>query len=421
MRETVKKTMLAIFIPLAAGLAGIGGWTLSTTQRSRAAADDYVKWAQNQKMVTVKFDITAPPETPVDQTLYLSGDASEMGSWDGAGVPLHRDDDGHYRGSVDLLSGIPHKFKVTRGTWGSVERGAGGVEIPDHDFLGATDTVVQSTVLTWVDGGKSIPGKVTLTGLFRLHKKFESKILGNSRTIIVYLPPGYEKETDQRYPVLYMQDGQNLFDASTAFAGVEWQLDESAQNLISEKKIQPVIIVGIYNTPDRTAEFTPFAKTPNGADGRGPLYGRFVVEEVKPMIDKTYRTLPDRANTSVGGSSQGGMIALATAHDHPDVFSGVVTLDPWLRDSQNSLFDLWRDDAWLKGMRFYIDMGTAGGPEYPGTTEMQDLDQLTQLFDSAGLKKGTDYLATTIDGAEHNEAAWQKRVPDFLMFLYGVK
>jgi enterochelin esterase-like enzyme len=416
----MKTAMLVFIVLLLIGLAGIGGWTLNTTRQSRSAADQYVQWAQNQKMVPVNFVITAPPETPPDQTLYLSGDASEMGSWDAAGVPLHRGDDGLYRVTVDLLSGIPHKFKVTRGTWGTVERGADGVDIPDHAFTGNASTPVASSVLTWVDGGKTTPSP-TLTGLFRLHAKFESKLLGNARTIIVYLPPGYDTHSDRRYPVLYMQDGQNLFDSFTAFAGIEWRVDETAQSLITEKKIEPVIIVGIYNSPDRTAEFTPFDKTPAGGAGRGALYGRFIIEEVKPMIDRTYRTMPDRAHTAIAGSSQGGLISLAIAHDHPDVFGSVVVLDPWLRDSQHSLLDTWKDDAWMKGMRFYADMGTSGGPEYPGTTEVQDLNSLTQLFDSAGLKKGTDYVSGFIDGAQHNESAWQKRVPDFLTFLYAAK
>jgi predicted alpha/beta superfamily hydrolase len=318
-----------------------------------------------------------------------------------------------------LLSGIPHKFKVTRGTWGTVERGENGGEILDHPFTPEPGEVVESTVLTWVDGGKSIPGKVTLTGNFRLHKKFESKLLGNDRTIIVYLPPDYETAGDRHYPVLYMQDGQNLFDASTSFAGVEWCVDETAQDLIAKNKIQPVIIVGIYNSPDRTPEFTPFDKTPTGDPGRGALYGRFIVEEVKPMIDQTYRTLPDRANTAIGGSSKGGLIALAIARDHHDVFSGMAVLDPWLRDAQHSLLDTWKDDKWMKDTRFYVDMGTKGGANYPGTTEVQDLNQLAGRFDAAGLKKGADFTATIVDGAEHNESAWQKRVPDFLTFLYG--
>jgi enterochelin esterase-like enzyme len=417
----MKKTMLALLVLLVAGLAGIGGWKLNMAQQSRASADQFVHWAQDQKMVSVKFEIAAPPETPPDQTLYLSGDASEMGSWDAAGLPLHRDADGVYRADVDLLSGISHKFKVTRGTWGSVERGAGGVEIPDHDFLADPSTIVKSAVLTWVDGGKSVPGKVSLTGLFRLHKKFESKLLGNFRTLIVYLPPAYETQPDRRYPVLYMQDGQNIFDSSTSFAGIEWGIDESAQKLIGDKQIEPVIIVGIYNSPDRTAEFTPFDKTPTGIDGRGNLYARFIVEEVKPMIDRTYRTIPDRAHTAIAGSSLGGLIALATAHDHVDIFGSVALLDPWLRDSQHALLDAWTDNAWIKGMRFYVDMGSNGGAQYPGTTEVQDLNQLTRYFDSAGLKKGSDYVSAVVDGAEHNETAWQKRVPNFLIFLYATQ
>jgi predicted alpha/beta superfamily hydrolase len=345
----------------------------------------------------------------------------ELGSWDAAGVPLHKEADGRYHATVPLLSGIPHKFKVTRGTWGTVERGAGGVEIADHIFTGDAGTPVESTVLSWVDNGKSIPGKVTLTGNFRFHKKFESTLLGNNRTIVVYLPPDYERATDRHYPVLYMQDGQNLFDSSTAYAGVEWQVDENAQDLIAAGKIQPVIIVGIYNTPERTAEFTPFEKTPNGEAGKGGLYGRFIVEELKPMIDSAYRTLPDRSHTAIAGSSLGGLITLAVAHDHPDIFGSVVVLDPWLRDSKQALLPTWKDDAWMKGTRFYVDMGTKGGPNYPGDTEVEDANELGARLHAAGLKTGTDYSFSIIDGAEHSESAWQKRDADFLTFLYGQK
>jgi enterochelin esterase-like enzyme len=417
----MKKFLIAFVLLLAVGLAGIGGWLFSSTHESRAAADQFSQWAAAQKTIPVDFVVSAPPETPVDQTLYLSGDCVELGSWDAAGVPLHRNADGSYRTTVQLLSGIPHKFKITRGTWGTVERGPGGVECDDHAFTAEPAAAVQTTVLTWVDGGKTIPGQETLTGIFRLHKKFESQILGNSRTIIVYLPPDYDSNADRRYPVLYMQDGQNLFDASTSFAGVEWRVDETAQDLITHGKIEPVIIVGIYNSPDRTAEFTPFDKTPTGENGRGTLYGKFIVDELKPMIDHTYRTLPDREHTVIAGSSMGGLITLAVAHDHPDVFGSVAVLDPWLRDSTHVLLDTWKDNSWLKNTRFYADMGTNGSDLYPGTTEVQDLNQLTAQFDAAGLKKGVDYDSALIEGAAHNEAAWQPRVGSFLTFLYGTK
>jgi enterochelin esterase-like enzyme len=415
----MKKIALGSFVLLLVGLAGIGGWTFHSIRQTREGTDQYLQWARRQKMVRIDFSVTAPPGTPADQTLYLSGDAAELGNWQAAGVPLHRGGDGKYHTTVEMLSGIAHKFKVTRGTWGTVERGPGGVDMPDRSFTGEPSSVVEAAVQTWVDGGKSIPGKVSLTGLFRLHQKFESKLLGNSRTIIVYLPPDYETQPEARYPVLYMQDGQNLFDSSTAFAGVEWHVDETAQRLIEAKKIAPVIIVGIYNSPDRTAEFTPFDKTPDGTAGKGTLYGRFLIEELKPMIDQTYRTLPDRAHTAIAGASLGGLISLAVAHDHPDTFGAVAVLDPWLRDGQHSLLDTWKDTAWMKGMRFYADMGTNGGGLYPGTTEVPDLNQFTQFLVSAGLRNGIDYLTNTVDGAEHNESAWQPRVPIFLTFLYG--
>jgi enterochelin esterase-like enzyme len=415
----MKKFLIAFIFLLGLGLAGIGGWLLNATHESRAAAEQYQEWAQSQKMAPIQFQISVPKETPADQTLFISGDESALGSWDAAGVPLHRQADGTYTGAVSLLSGIAYKFKVTRGTWGTVERGASGAEIDDHSFIADPSAPVTVQVQTWVDGGKSVPGKVTLTGNFRLHKKFESALLGNQRTIIVYLPPGYDANPDQRYPVLYMQDGQNLFDSSTAFAGVEWQVDENAQDLISSGKISPVIIVGIYNTPDRTAEYTPFDQTPSGEPGKEKLYGRFVVEELKPMIDSTYRTQPGRGSTAIAGASLGGMAALAVAHDHPDVFGAVAVLDPWLRDSRQSLLDGWKDDSWMKGMRIYADMGTSGGSLYPGTTEVQDFNQLTASFDAAGLVKGKDYTAAVIDGAEHNERAWQKRIGGVLTFLYG--
>jgi len=419
--KRLRKPLYGILTLLLITFAGIGGWLLNNVRHSQATADEYVQWAQSQKDVPVDIYVTAPPETPVDQVLFISGDSVELGSWDAAGVPLHKEADGRYHATVSLLSGIPHKFKVTRGTWGTVERGPGGGEIADHDFTGEAGKPVESTVLTWVDNGKSIPGKVTLSGNFRFHKKVESQLLGNNRTIVVYLPPGYGTAAERHYPVLYMQDGQNLFDSSTAYAGIEWQLDENAQDLIARNKIQPVIIVGIYNTPDRTPEFTPFEKTSNGADGRGKLYGRFIVEELKPMIDGAYRTIPDRAHTAIGGSSMGGLIALAIAHDHHDVFGSVAVLDPWLRDSQQSLLASWKDNSWMQDTRFYVDMGTEGGPNYPGNTEVQDANALAQLFDAAGLKKGTDYSFSIIEGGEHSESAWQKRAGDFLTFLYGQK
>src|SRR5205823_2790925 len=131
-------------------------------------------------------------------------------------------------------------------------------DIDNRSFTASKDVKLAVNVTRWRDDGKAIPGRVTTTGNVILHKNaIRSPLLGNQRSLVVYLPPEYEKNKDQRYPVLYMQDGQNLFDESTSFQGIEWRLDETAQQLISQKKMEPLIIVGVYNAETRTAEFTP--------------------------------------------------------------------------------------------------------------------------------------------------------------------
>jgi len=139
------------------------------------------------------------------------------------------------------------------------------------------------------------------------HRKFPSAILGYERDLIVWLPPNYANELDRRYPVLYAHDGQNLFDPATAFAGVAWQLHETAARLIHEKKIEPMIIVGLANTMGRLEEYTT---------KRGHKYAAFLIDEVKPFIDKTYLTLPSRQHTSLLGSSLGGLISFECVAFH---------------------------------------------------------------------------------------------------------
>ncbi len=123
--KRLRKPLYGIVVLLVIAFAGIGGWLLNNMRHSRAAADEYVEWAQSQKVVPIDFYVTVPPETPGDQILFISGDSVELGSWDAAGVPLHKEADGRYHATIPLLSGIPHKYKVTRGTWGTVERSGG--------------------------------------------------------------------------------------------------------------------------------------------------------------------------------------------------------------------------------------------------------------------------------------------------------
>src|SRR5213083_90478 len=160
--------------------------------------------------------------------------------------------------------------------------------------------------------------KHTLTGTIKRHRAFPSKILGNRRDVLVYLPPGYRRFSRKDYPVLYLHDGQNVFDAATAFAGVEWGVDETAQRLIRRRLIEPIIIVAIANTgPDRIHEYAPTrdiidskAKRKKRSRGLARKYGKFLIEEVKPFIDSKYRTKPEVEFTGLGGASLGGLLVM---------------------------------------------------------------------------------------------------------------
>src|SRR5262249_51494278 len=150
------------------------------------------------------------------------------------------------------------------------------------------------------------------------------RFLSNARTVSVWMPPGYGLDPHRRFPVFYMHDGQNLFDAETAFGGVPWRADETAERAIRAGRVPPVMIVGVANTPGRLDEYGP------KSDNRARDYGRFLVEEVKPFVDGAYRTLPEPEHSGVGGSSMGGLISLHLAQWYPDVFEKCAAMSPSL-------------------------------------------------------------------------------------------
>lgn len=426
----MKKKALAVLltIPVLALIAGIIFYTLQP-RTTHANLQDFLDRAQASRRVMVDLAVAVPSDTPKDQIIYLSGSSPSLGNWDAAGVPMEHKSDGKWHASVEVRNGIAYSYKITRGTWGTVETDAQGNALPDRSLEVPDTQTVNVTVADWVDHGQSVPGRVTTTGDIRLLKKFHSKILGNERTLVLYLPPGYDQNTASRYPVIYMQDGQNLFDESTSFAGVEWQMDEAAQKLIGTGETPPFIIVGIYNTPDRTSEFTPPSmavngKATDGSTARGDQYGRFVIEEVKPYIDQTYRTQADRAHTFIGGAALGGLISLSIIQTHTDIFSGVIALSPWLRQANHKLLPDWIGNGqWLKGERFYITMGddpADSGRNYPGgaAAALADGNELATALRSAGLQPDKDFVYREIPGGKHDEASWQKEIGPALQWLF---
>jgi len=247
----------------------------------------------------------------------------------------------------------------------------------------------------------------------RLHRKFRSQFLQPARTLIVYVPPGYEENAQTRYPVLYMHDGQNLFDSDTAFGGNEWRLDDTAEEMIERGAIEPLIIVGIYNTGEqRIHEYTPTAD-PKLGGGKANLYGRMLVEEIKPFIDKTYRTLNGPENTGLGGSSLGGLVTLHLGLKYPQIFGKLSVLSPsvWW-DNKVILREIEQLPA-KPPLKIWLDMGTA-----EGGMSLEDTEMLRDAMRAKGWSEGRDLAYFEVEGATHSETAWAERVGPFLRFLF---
>jgi predicted alpha/beta superfamily hydrolase len=254
----------------------------------------------------------------------------------------------------------------------------------------------------------------------RYHHDFASRFVAHPRTISVWLPPGYDPDPARRFPVLYMQDGQNLFDPETAFAGNPWHADEVAEREVSAGRVRPLLIVGIANTPDRIREYGPRPSGVAGEEDRSRDYGRFLVEDVKPFIDATYRTLPGAENTGVGGSSMGGLIALHLCQWYPDVFGRCAALSPSLWwDREYLLRHAAEPSGWLTRCRVWADMGTREGATEAGMRAMvRRVQRLARLFARHGASADQTHFEE-IEGGTHNETAWGGRFDRVLRFLFG--
>jgi predicted alpha/beta superfamily hydrolase len=256
----------------------------------------------------------------------------------------------------------------------------------------------------------------TLTGTLRLHKNLQSRFLEQARDIIVYLPPEYNSAHETRYPVLYLHDGQNLFDAATAFAGNEWGLDELAEDLISNREIEPLIIVGIYNAGvKRMAEYTP-TRDKRGRGGRAKQYAKLIVEDLKPFIDGEYRTLSDRDHTALGGSSLGGLVTIYLGLHYPDVFAKLIAMSPSVWWANRAILREVRSLKKKPRQKIWLDIGTSEGsnPEYC----VQDARMLRDALIAKGWKLDEDFRFVEDEGAGHNEKAWGSRMREALKFLF---
>ncbi len=346
------------------------------------------------------FVVHVPANTPSGQPLYLTGSDPELGAWSLPGLPMGKRADGTWVARADLSAGSTVQYKVTGGDWGSMERSADGKFTPNRTLdVGSAARTEELTVAGWMPTGAALTGDV------RYHRDLASTHLATKHTLIVYLPPGYEASS-ARYPVLYLHDGQNLMDRTTSFAG-EWHADEIAEQLITTGLIEPVILVGIYNAgTERIAEYTPVPNAPYGG-GNADAYGQFLVDEVKPLVDATYRTRPDAASTGLAGSSLGGLVSTYLGLTHSDVFGRIGAVSPSVWWANRDIVGRVSALGGKLPLRVWIDIGTKEGST--PDEEVANAKLLRDTFAAEGWVLGTDLAYFEAQGAPHNEGAWAAR------------
>lgn len=381
-----------------------------------------VPGAARDAMVT--FRVIVPEDTPPDASVYISGNIPSLGPWDPGKVKLGKIGERSYAITLVLPPGLDFRYKFTRGSWETVEKGRWFEEIPDREHHVLGDETVTVRIENWRDysGEREL---YTVTGDVRHHDGFPSKALGNSRTVLVYLPPGYDESPDARYPVLYMHDGQNLFDAGTSFIGVEWGVDETLERMITEGEVRPLIVVAIYNTSEREFEYTPVQDPGLGKGGGADRYADFIINELKPFIDATYRTKPGRESTGIMGSSLGGVASLYIAWTHPDVFSRVGAMSTSYGWGSSNILHVLESRNPPPGVRVWLDMGTAEDSTDRNRDGVPDIIELHRrarnILMSKGLTVPRRLRYVEAEGAVHNERAWAARFPRAVEFLFPAR
>ena len=356
----------------------------------------------------ITFVVTVPDSLVTTDTLYIVGNVPQLGNWQPNAVPLIKVYKNKYQLKVKLPLNTNIEYKFTRGSWNKEEVLANGT-IPGNKYLTVKgDKTVTHQIENWCDRFYKPVGGIT--GNLQYHHNFYANQLKNERTIVVWLPKSYEKELQKYYPVLYMHDGQNLFDPKTSYIGVDWQMDETADSLIKKGEIEEIIIVGIYNTTDRIEEYSDTEK--------GRAYMDFIINDLKPFIDSNYRTIPDREHTAIMGSSMGGLISCFLIWRYPEVFSKAACLSTSL---------LWNNGALMKEIenftgkkpkiKIYLDSSGQGSegrmkPHY---------EKMNELLVSKGFVEGVDFAYYFDKEGDHSERAWEKRAWRPLKFLYGTE
>lgn len=310
-----------------------------------------------------------------------------------------------------LIKNIPsghYEFKITRGDWKTVEEHKDYSPMNNRTLELSGDSTIHLVVGAWADdrpGGNKLETHTASPQVHILDTAFNMPQLGRRRRIWIYLPKDYAT-TKKKYPVLYMQDGQNVFDAATSYSG-EWGVDEYLDTI--KNQCEESIVVAIDNGLNkRMNEYNPW-DFQNFGKGEGEEYVDFLVQTLKPHIDAHFRTLKSKKNTSIAGSSMGGLISLFAALKYPKVFGSVGVFSPAFWTASGIDSTVLADAKKLKARLFFYAGGKEGGTMIP---DMKRIEKEIKKESKSTSKQVID------KSAKHNEAAWREHFPEFYQWVF---
>ena len=362
--------------------------------------------------IHVRFIVKQHPSLHAMDTIYVAGSFNTWNPSDNRYQFKPVNSDSPF---IDLqLAAGNYEYKLTRGSWNKVETSKNGKDAGNRSLILAKDTAIKIFINGWKDDFKieAVARQHTASShVSVLDSAFYIPQLNRTRRIWLYLPDDYSK-TKKRFPVLYMHDGQNLFDEATSGFG-EWGVDECLDSLFRQGK-KECIVIGIDNGAKRMNEYNPYEFKPYG-NGEGDKYVDFLVKTLKPYIDKSLRTLPDKKNTFIAGSSMGGLISLYAVMKYPTVFGGAGIFSPAFWTASGLEKDVNKMTKKMRSKLFFYAGGKEGDRMIP---DMKKIEADIKALPAYRTGRSSAKIYKRIDpDAKHNEAAWRKYFPEFYKWI----
>ena len=379
--------------------------------------------SESDEVDTYELRITIQvPDTT--STVYLTGNLPQFGPWQPDGLAL--DGEGAERtATIQVPEDHMFEYKFTLGSWNQEALSEEETVLPNFQLNVNGDMQVQHEInqfkrdpIFYMDEWK----EAGISGTMINWTNVSSAFLSEMRHVQIWLPSEYDQNPDQQFGVLYMHDGQNLFDSRLAGMGVDWGVDEAVVSGVSKGLFDPVIVVGAWNSSRRTEEYSPWHEASE--------YARFLIEELMPRVNAEFRTLTGPENTFVMGSSMGGLLSYYLVKEHPESFGacGCVSThfplsEAWVSslagDATASdrtpyiLKDIEAGETVPEGARFFFDYGTKGLDADYGPTHEAVRDWLLSM----DRIEGEDFLIREYEGADHNEASWRANLENQLVWM----